>query len=46
MTELEKLEVRVKDIEDRERKMFRTGVIVLGGIILTLVGYIWSIKVG
>ncbi len=46
MDPLEKLEARVRDIEDRERRMFRTGLIVLGSIVLTLAGYIWAIKVG
>ncbi len=46
MGDLAKLEARVKDIEDRERKMFRAGVVVLGGIVLSLVAYIWNIKVG
>ncbi len=46
MTDLEKLEERVKGLEDDRRKFFKTGLVVLGSIVLTLLGYIWSIKVG
>ena len=45
-SDLEKLEARVKELEDDRKKLFKTGLIVLGGIVLTLLGYIWSIKVG
>ena len=46
MDPLERLELRVKDLEDDRRKFFRTGVIVLGSVVLSLMGYIWIIKVG
>lgn len=46
MTELEKLEARVKELEDDRKKLFKTGLVVLGGIVITLITYIWSIKVG
>ena len=46
MDPLERLELRVKDLEDEKRKFFRTGVVVLGSVVLSLLGYIWVIKVG
>ena len=46
MDPLERLELRVKDLEDEKKKFFRTGVVVLGSIVLSLLGYIWVIKVG
>ena len=44
--DLEKLEIRVKELEDDRKKFFKTGLVVLGGIVFTLLGYIWIIKVG
>ena len=46
MDPLDRLEQRVKELEDDRRKFFRTGVVVLGSIVLSLLGYIWIIKVG
>ena len=46
MDQLERLEERVKELENDRKKFFRTGVIVLGSLVLSLMGYIWVIKVG
>ena len=46
MDPLGRLELRVKDLEDEKRKFFRTGGVVLGSVVLSLLGYIWVIKVG
>ena len=46
MDPLERLELRVKELEDDRKKFFRTGIIVLGSLVLSLMGYIWIIKVG
>ena len=46
MDSLERLELRVKELEDDRKKFFRTGIIVLGSLVLSLMGYIWIIKVG
>ena len=46
MDPLERLETRFKDLEDEKKKFFRTGVVVLGSIVLSLLGYICVIKVG
>ena len=46
MDPLDRLEQRVKDLEDDRKKFFRTGVVVLGSVVLSLLGYIWVIKVG
>ena len=46
MDPLERLEERVKELEDDRKKLFKTGLVVLGSLVLTLLGYIWVIKVG
>ena len=43
---LARLEQRVKELEDDRKKFFKTGLVVLGSVVLSLLGYIWIIKVG
>ena len=46
MDPLDRLEQRVKELEDDRKKFFKTGLVVLGSLVLSLLGYIWIIKVG
>ena len=46
MDPLDRLEQRVKELEDDRKKFFKTGLVVLGSVVLSLLGYIWIIKVG
>ena len=36
-----RLEDRVKELESDRKSFFKTGIIVLGGLVVTLAGYIW-----
>jgi hypothetical protein len=37
-----KIEELEKEADDRERTYWRSGVVFLGGIVLTLIGVIWA----
>jgi hypothetical protein len=40
------LERRVGELEQDRRSLFKTGILALGGAVITLLGYIWMTKIG
>ena len=44
--EIEDLRGRIAAMEERERSWMRAGLFTLGGVVVTLIGYIWAQAVG